>query len=183
MFYSDGKIKEYPSRRAVLEANQDQTEMNTDQNPTELLYKKSKNKSLSDLIYSEPTDDDLDDSYINRLDTTNHRFHSAPAQIPQKSLQSYGPKFNEIKAQVDDEYIQKIEFLRKLYNILVKSRFITGGPKIEGLDEMLPSDSDEEEFKETHIHRYIHSSEYLFLSVILSIILCIFNTMAVERRN
>ena len=123
-----------------------------------VLFKESKAKTLSDLIYDdEISADDMPDSEINKLDTSNIRHNFVAGRpsslIVDKSCKSYGVKFNTISDQLDDEYQSKIEFMRKLYCILIKFRFITGGNKIEGIDEMLPSDSDEEEMADNAIHR------------------------------
>jgi hypothetical protein len=145
-------VREYSNREdALVKPQEEYTNKN-------VLFKENKAKTLTDLIYDEETSaDDLPDSEINKLDTSNikHNFIAGKPSslINMKSCKSYGVKFNTITDQLDDEYQSRIDFMRKLYCIIIKSKFITGGAKIEGLDEMLPTDSDEEEMAENATHR------------------------------
>lgn len=152
--FRDGKIKEYSNRKEALLPNKETEEV---EGPT-VLYQESKNKTLADLIYDEDsTADDMDDSVINKLDTTNvhyHRLHSKQGPfIYKREHKGLNIQFNAILDQIDEEYQQKTDFLRSVYKLIIKQKFVTGGPKVEGLDEMMPSDSDEEEMQATQAHR------------------------------
>ena len=144
----DGKIKEYANRKeAQVTSNTENQEKET------CLYQDNKIKSLADLIYdTEPTDNDSD---INKLDTTNIKLSDnlSESLIYKKASSKFKRLHNTINEQIDEEYQQNIDFMRKLYKMIIKRKFVTGGPKVEGLDEMLPSDSDDEELKRNLIHR------------------------------
>ena len=122
------------------------------------MYRENKNKSLADLIYDfNPTEEDSQDSEINRIDTTNAKLDDAPWKpiIYKRSGANFKVLHNTVNEQIDEEYQQKTVFMRKLYKLLIKRKFVTGGAKVEGLDEMLPSDSDDEELKKNLAHRKI----------------------------
>ena len=115
-------------------------------------------KSLTDLIYDEePTVDEMSQNDLNKLDTSNikHNYQAGRPStlVTEKASKNFGIKFNTIIDQIDEEYQEKIEFMRKVYRCIIKAKFVTGGNKVEGIDEMMPSDSDEEEMAENNTYR------------------------------
>ena len=157
--YSDGNVKEFSNRSDALISKSE-----NDKEASQILHKGNKTKSISDLIYEdEVSTEDMDDSDINKLDTTNIKHKYQPGRpsilIKETCSKKFGVKFNTIADQLDEEYIKRLDFMRKVYNVVIKSKFITGGPKIEGNDEMMPSDSDEEEMAENNRHRKMKLGE------------------------
>jgi hypothetical protein len=167
----DGKITEYKSRSEAAV----KTKAQIGEEVSQTLFRKSKTKSLTDLIYEEEAStDDMSESELNKVDTTNPRYNRNPnlpsCLIKKKAAESFGPALLSVKEGVDVSELaqEKInqkdpkasqgidvetEILMYIFKHLIKPRFVTGQNKITGVDEMLPSDSDEEQMAENNHYR------------------------------
>jgi hypothetical protein len=141
-------VKEYSKRSEALVQSKE-----TDKEKSSILYQEKTTKKMLDLLYSDdPTD--LSDSNLNKLDTTNFTYNSQigrPSHLI-SSKHKIEPHFTSIKEQIDSK---DADFLLQVYRIVTRKRFVIGSKKIEGLEEMLPSDSDDEEMQENNRHRKI----------------------------
>lgn len=102
---------------------------------------------MSDLIYEEDEENE-DDSFINRLDTSNSSYHKA------KNSRSTFEKgsdliFKPISIQLDAEIRFNIDLLRKIYRSLVRPKFVTGDKELEEMQKMPLDEEDKNKLDES----------------------------------